>query len=201
MGKRGRQIMILLISGRNKVFNNEQKRIKYDLLKYIFLFILLWLSHPGKSQDTKSLNPENDAQYFDFWKGTWYIEKGGKPDTASNYMQITQGVNPDVWKEEWRLLTPDGKTLYSSAIRAWDKTNNKWMFVWISDNGLFQIWEGRKYGDDWYICRDFDVNGDKYLSRQGFIPVSKNRVMRISEKSHDNGKTWELRFKEYYVKQ
>jgi catechol 2,3-dioxygenase-like lactoylglutathione lyase family enzyme len=72
------------------------------------------------------------------------------------------------------------------------------MYTWVSDNGLYQVWEGRKADGNWFIYRPFDINGDNYLSRQAWIPEGPNRLMRISEKSYDDGKTWQLRFKEHF---
>ena len=76
----------------------------------------------------------------------------------------------------------------SVAIRAWDKTAKKWGFVWISDNGLYQVWETKKVGNDWYFYKKFTVGGDTYLSRQGFLPQPDGTVLRISEKTYDEKK-------------
>lgn len=117
----------------------------------------------------------------------------------ASYFEIKKGVNPYSFIEYW-YNKYDTTLLLGNAIRSWDKTNNRWMFTWISGNNLYQVWEGKKWDENWYITKYFDINGDKYLSRQGFIPQGPNRMMRISEKSYDEGKTWELRFKEFYQK-
>jgi hypothetical protein len=67
------------------------------------------------------------------------------------------------------------------------------MFSWVSDNGLFQVWQGEKVGDDWYIVREFDFEGQKFLSRQAWIPDGANRLTRVMERSTDGGKTWQTR--------
>jgi hypothetical protein len=88
----------------------------------------------------------------------------------------------------------------SRAIRAWDQVTNRWMFVWVSDNALFQVWEGRKYGDRWYIVREFDVGGRRFLSRQAWWRESPDRVARVLERSFDEGKTWEVRYRDDYAR-
>ncbi|HEX7845113.1 MAG TPA: hypothetical protein VF476_04875 [Chitinophagaceae bacterium] len=163
-------------------------------MKKLFLLLLLsaGVCH-SYSQDTNPLVLTDDAKYYNFWEGTWSrvnIETG-VVDSNARCFTVSKGVHPACWKEEWSCIK-------ATALRSWDKTNNRWMYVWVSENGLFQVWEGRKIGKDWYIFKEFDINGDKYLSRQGVIPIDKNRIMRISEKSYDNGLTWELRFKEYF---
>jgi hypothetical protein len=65
---------------------------------------------------------------------------------------------------------------------------------------LYQIWEGKKINGNWYIYKEFDINGQKFLSRQAWIPDGENKLVRISERSFDQGVTWQPRFKEYFVK-
>jgi len=162
------------------------------------LLIVFDLSAPAFGQDIKPLIENAETHYFDFWPGTWYRVVNGKMDTTSTYFNVSRGVHPAAYEEEWRMVIDSTTTLRATALRAWDKTNSRWMYTWVSDNGLFQVWEGRKVNDDWYIYRPFDISGDKYLSRQAWIPEGANRLMRISEKSYDDGKTWQLRFKEYF---
>jgi len=170
-------------------------------VKKIFLVIIFsYCVFSLKAQDVNAFSPEGDAKYYNFWEGTWYQVINNKADTSSSRFIVSKTVHPAGWYEKWRMVIDAKTTWTAEAIRAWDKTNNRWMYTWISDNGLFQVWEGRRVGDNWYIYKYFDINGDKYLSRQGWIPVEKNKLMRISEKSYDEGKTWELRFKEYYIK-
>jgi predicted enzyme related to lactoylglutathione lyase len=152
----------------------------------------------GFGQDTKPLTENAETHYYDFWPGTWYRIVNGKMDKASTRFKVSRSVHPAAFEEEWRMVIDSTTTMRATALRAWDKTNSRWMYTWVSDNGLHQVWEGRKVDGNWYIYRPFDINGDKYLSRQAWIPEGPNRLMRISEKSYDDGKTWQLRFKEYF---
>lgn len=152
----------------------------------LFLLFVI-LSVKCFAQDTKPLVLTDDAHYFDFWEGTWYVVKDDNTLDTTNYFSVKRSVNPAAFEEKWGT--------FSIAVRAWDKTNNKWGFVWVSSNGLYQVWDSRKVGDHWYIYKHFDLNGDKYLSRQGFLLQPDGTVLRISEKSYDE-KTWELRFKQ-----
>lgn len=67
--------------------------------------------------------------------------------------------------------------------------------MWVSANGLYQVWDTKKVDGHWYVFKQFTIEGDNYLSRQGFIPKPDGTVLRISEKSYDE-KTWHLRFKQ-----
>ena len=170
-------------------------------MKQLFCSVLIFCAAGSSvAQDMNAFTPEGDATYYDFWEGTWYQVVNGEPDTSSSRFIVRSTVHPAGWYEDWHMVIDSATTLAAEAIRAWDKTDSRWMYTWISDNGLHQIWEGRKSGDDWYFYRHFDVGGDKYLSRQGWIPLEEDKLMRISEKSYDQGETWELRFREYYMK-
>lgn len=155
------------------------------------LFLLFLLGTYAYAQDVKPFTPEGDAKYFDFWVGQWYeIKSDGTLDSTS-YFKVKRSVNPSAFIEEWHF----NSGMSSIAIRSWDKINNKWGFVWVSDNALYQVWDTKKVDGHWYIYRQFTINGDTYLSRQGFIPQSDGTVLRISEKTYDE-KTWEVRFKQ-----
>ena len=103
--------------------------------------------------------------------------------------RVTRSVNAAAFEEKWQF----GSGAESFALRAWDKTNNKWGFGWISDNGLFQVWDTRKVDGQWYIYKEFTIDGDTYLSRQGLLLQPDGTVLRVSEKTYDE-KKWELRF-------
>ncbi len=142
-------------------------------------------------QDMKPFIPEGDARYFDFWEGTWYDIKADNTIDSNSYFIVKKSVHPSSFIEEWH----SANGIYAVAIRAWDKTNNKWGFVWVSDNGLYQVWDTQKIEGNWYMYKQFTINGDTYLSRQSFILQSDGTVLRTSEKSYDE-KKWELRFKQ-----
>lgn len=141
-------------------------------------------------QDTLPLVESAETHYYDFWVGRWGVAKDGPVDPAGTTFSVTRGVHAGALEESW------GGALPARAFRTWDKTAGRWMHVWISQNGLFQVWEGRKVGADWYMLKEFDINGDRYLSRQAILPAGPGRAVRISERSSDGGKTWQLRFRE-----
>jgi hypothetical protein len=160
---------------------------------------LLALTAPALvgAQDALPLVESPDTHYFDFWVGTWYRIVNGRVDTSATRFQVTRGVHPGALEETWRMVV-DTNRVAARAFRAWDKTRGRWMYVWVSDNGLFQAWEGRRVGADWYFFHEFDIQGDRYLSRQGWLPAGPDRATRVSERSVDGGRTWQLRFREEY---
>jgi hypothetical protein len=175
----------------------EGARMKFrKLLGALGLLVLL--PTRARAQDIKPMEDHPEAHYFDFWEGTWNQIIDGKVDATRTMFRVRRSVHPAAFEEEWRQVIDPKTTLRAAAIRAWDKTAQRWMYVWVSENGLFQVWEGRKFGKDWYIVRPFDISGDKYLSRQAWIPNGPDRLIRVSERSNDEGRTWLLRFREEY---
>lgn len=137
-----------------------------------------------------------EANYYDHWVGEWYKEVNGKVDKLPSFV-VTQGLYRGSFEETW--IGAGGS--FSKAWRAWDNRTKKWDFAWMSVDGLFQIWKGKKVNDIWYMYNTFILdNGEEILSRQAFIPQGSSVLVRTSEHSKDNGKTWKLRFREKYIK-
>ena len=133
--------------------------------------------------------------YYDNWVGEWYQEVDGRLKETPSFV-VKRGLYHSSFEEYW--MGTGGN--FSIAWRAWDSRTKKWDFAWMSTDGLFQLWEGRKLNDVWYMHKTFIINGKEVHSRQAFIPEGENTLIRTSEHSADNGKTWTLRFREVYKK-
>jgi hypothetical protein len=172
--------------------------MRYSLWLTLLGILTTAVAIPVRAQDTRALGDDPAMRYYDFWEGTWHQLVGGRVDTTRTAFYVRRDVHPAAFVERWRLVIDSTTTLHATALRAWDKTTRRWMYTWISDNGLYQVWEGRQVGAHWYIYREFDVQGDRYLSRQAWIPNGPNRLVRTSERSDDGGRTWQTRFREEY---
>lgn len=137
---------------------------------------------------------KNDTDYFKSWVGEWYQEIDGKIAKEPRFV-VKRALYDESFEESWVM-----EGYLAKAWRAWDSRTKKWDFAWMSDNGLFQIWEGKKVGDVWYMYKTFIIEDEEVLSRQAFIFPNDMTLIRTSEHSKDEGKTWKLRFKEKYVK-
>lgn len=156
-------------------------------MRFLCVILLFLLHGTGHAQ-------ADDRHYFDFWEGRWVQEIDGLPDTTKTIFDVVRGIHPYSFEEDWTMVF-DSSRMKAKGVRVWD---GSWTYLWMSEKGHFQIWEGRKIDGNWYITRRFDIAGDRYLSRQAWIPESHDRLTRVSEKSYDDGKTWILRFREYY---
>lgn len=56
-------------------------------MRKLFLTILLMAltCNPGLSQDTAPSVKTIDANYYDFWEGTWFRYEDGQIDTSGTY--------------------------------------------------------------------------------------------------------------------
>jgi hypothetical protein len=168
-------------------------------IEWSVLVVWLFGTPIGLAAQDLSRVPDSPAQrYYDYWIGTWHREVDGRADTSDTEFRVTREPSGTVL-ERWRVKT-DGGSYHATGLRSFDKAWNRWMYVWTSDDGHFQVWQGRQVDGHWYIYREFDIAGDRYLSRQAWIPESPTRLTRVSEKSYDGGLTWELRFREFYRK-
>jgi hypothetical protein len=163
------------------------------------LAAVLVLAPVAAAQTDSGYMQSDDTHYYDFWPGTWIEVIDGVPDTTASRFEVKRSVNPSAFEERWRLVY-DGESHESVAIRSWDQTNNRWAFAWISDNALFQVWDGVKLEGEWYITKEFDIGGQKVHSRQAWIPEGENRLTRVLERSVDGGETWTTRYRGTFVK-
>lgn len=138
---------------------------------------------------------QNDSTYYQHWVGKWYKAEGNSLAESPGFV-VKRGLYSSSFEEYWMGAGGD----FSMAWRAWDSMSKKWHFSWMSTDGLFQLWEGKKVDDTWYMYKTFNINGREILSRQAFIPRGTHELIRTSEHSEDDGKTWRLRFREVYRK-
>lgn len=161
---------------------------------YLIVFTLTMTFNTVFCQNTSKTN---DSEYYNDWEGMWYEVVDGKTNEFPSFV-VTKSLYDSAFEEVW-MQGKGGH--YGKAWRAFDGRTKKWDFAWISTDGLFQLWEGKKIDDIWYIYKYFVLdNGEKVLSRQAFIINDRTHMTRTSEHSRDEGKTWALRFKEEFVK-
>ncbi len=159
---------------------------------YLVLLVVVLVAQSNFAQ---SYMQENDSLYYDTWVGEWYKEEEGVLQSMPTFV-VKRALYHSAYEEYW--MGAGGN--FSMAWRAWDSRTRKWDFAWMSTDGLFQNWEGKKVKGIWYIYKTFVINKQKVLSRQAFIPQNDTTLIRTSEHSKDNGHTWRIRFREKYIK-
>jgi len=160
--------------------------------KYKIIFSAIFIAQMSMAQNNLS---ENDSLYYNNWVGEWYKEVDGLLSNEPTFV-VKRALYNSSFEEYW--MGAGGN--FSMAWRAWDTRTQSWGFAWMSTDGLFQNWEGKKINGIWYMYKIFIIQGKEVLSRQAFIPEGEKTLIRTSEHSRDNGQTWKLRFKEIYRK-
>ena len=159
------------------------------------MFILIFLFQINGSLSQNSTFAD-DADYYKYWIGEWYEVVDGKTNVLPSFV-VGEALYAGSFEETW--IGKGGN--FGKAWRAWDSRTKKWDFAWMSTDGLFQLWEGKKENGVWYMYKYFTLDdGEEILSRQAFRITDKNSMTRTSEHSRDDGKTWKMRFKEIYTK-
>ncbi len=149
----------------------------------------------GTSSLAQSNPLSSDSMYYASWVGEWYKVEDDQLSNKPTFI-VKRGLYASSFEEYW--IEAGGN--FSMAWRAWDSRTQKWDFAWMSTDGLFQLWQGKKVDTTWYMLKTFIIDDKEVFSRQAFIPKGENELIRTSEHSMDNGKTWRLRFREKYRK-
>lgn len=136
-----------------------------------------------------------DLHYYDGWPGDWHRIEGGRVDSLPTFV-VRQGPGHSFLENWYQVI--EGKREPSFGLRSWDPETSSWRLIWVADPDYFQIWDGLKTADGWYIIRRFGEGDDSFLSRQAWFPQGPDRFYRTIERSTDDGKSWTFRYREHY---
>ncbi len=121
---------------------------------------------PGRATSfAQSDTPLSDSLYYDNWVGEWYQVINDSISSTPTFV-VKRALYHSSYEEYW--MGAGGN--FSMAWRAWDNRTKSWDFAWMSSDGLFQSWEGKKVDGIWYMYKTFIIGNDTVLSRQAFIP-------------------------------
>jgi hypothetical protein len=157
------------------------------------LLLIGTASHAQVPSSTPAASVE--LSYYDNWPGVWHRIDGDRIDSLPTFI-VRRGPGTSFLENWYQVI--DGKREPSFALRSWDPATGSWRLIWVSDPDYFQIWDGIRLPDGWYIIRRFGEGADSFLSRQAWIPEGADRLYRTIERSTDGGKTWTFRYREFY---
>ncbi|HUF10726.1 MAG TPA: hypothetical protein VMO47_15505 [Rhodothermales bacterium] len=162
---------------------------------YIIVACLIGLIADDAHGQQLPATDSSDVHYYDHWPGVWHRVDGERIDSLATF-EVQRGPG-NSFLENWYLVI-DGERSRSFGLRSWDPETNTWRLVWVADPGLFQIWDGIKLPEGWYIRRQFGEGADAFLSRQAWILQGPNRLLRTIERSTDGGRTWSIRYRDLF---
>jgi len=138
-----------------------------------------------------ALAPSETAQY-DFMKGHWNLEiTNYRPDgtEAKNKATIT-----GKWIVEGFVFQHDFKSPYAagSEFRAWDPTKKKWVGYNIYAGSQWRDVEAEfTDGKMIVLISAWNARFGSFLNRETYSEIEKDSFTVRSERSFDEGKTWE----------
>ena len=156
--------------------------------------VLLVVASGARGQQAAP-SDSSDVHYYDRWPGVWHRVPGNVVDSLPT-CEVRRGPG-NSFLEEWSLVV-DGKRSPSFGLRSWDPATKTWKLVWVADPDHFQIWDGIKQPNGWYVTRQFGEGASAFLSRQAWIPQGEDRLLRTIERSTDGGRSWTVRYRDVY---
>lgn len=169
------------------------KRVIYSLA----IASAVGLAPPASAQQPPgaAAADSSDLHYYDRWPGVWYKVLGDSLEAEPTF-RVRRGPGTS-FLEDWRLVI-DGKPTPSFGLRAWDPPTQTWRLIWVADPDYFQVWDGQKRTDGWYITRQFGEGSSAFLSRQAWILTASGELLRTIERSTDGGRSWTVRLRETF---
>lgn len=175
-------------------------------MKRLALFLLLALSiqigsiHQSARAASPQLpdtTPPPEASQFDFLVGDWTFTAHTKnprlPPRYSGRWTARRALGGFGITDEWRILTPDGKTAYLGfTARVYDRKTKSWKLQflnvfagrWSTQHALFRDGEMHLWWDD------EEPDGRPFTVRVRYFDIRPDGFRWEMNRSYDGGATW-----------
>ena len=168
-------------------FENIRKDPRYDALRERALD----LSYPCRTAA--------ESRAFDFWLGEWDVYPTGNPNFKAGFNKITKAAQGCVILENWQAA---GGPHEGMSINYFDFTDRKWKQKWAGSGQDVQDFYDGEYVDKAmrfkYIGRNPD--GTTFTGRLTFSDLAPGKVRQHSERTDDEGKTWQTVYDLTYIR-
>ncbi len=134
------------------------------------------------------------ARQFDYWIGEWdvYTQQGQKAGTNS-IQRIEDGC---LLMENWSgIYGGTGKSInfFDNSIKAWRQ-------IWVDNRGSSSEFRGQYQDSVMDFRGEKTFQGVKAKTRLRFFFMSSEKVRQLSERSTDDGKTWQTNYDFIYIR-
>lgn len=161
-----------------------------NFLIIIFMYALLL------NAQTQKPCSDPAASQFDFWVGDWNLtwsNQNGETQTGTN--KIEKILGGCVIAENFNS---DDINFTGKSFSVYSPTKEKWLQTWVDNNGSYLDFEGEMKDDKMILSRSFIKAEQQTEQRMIFYNISDDSFDWNWERSLDEGKTWELRWKIHY---
>lgn len=163
--------------------------------KTYLLFLILVLNFSSPAQSLQS----PDSTLFDFWIGEWnltWTNSAGKTEKGRN--QIIKILDGKVIQENFSDETGKFK---GTSISVYNPAKKIWHQAWADNQGGYFDFEGAVEGEKRiFKTKMKEEHGQKIIQRMVFYKITPTSITWDWELSRDNGTTWELQWRIYYVR-
>ena len=141
-----------------------------------------------------------DARYkeFDFWLGTWDVRPNGQPAAAPARNVITKIHDGCVVLETWIAPASTGQ-----SFNIYDRTRGKWFQKWVDNFGGLHEYAGELRDGNMVYEGDMPAprpSTNRVRVRLTFFNRSDGSVRQFSERTTDNGATWQVNYDLIYTR-
>lgn len=141
-----------------------------------------------------------EAAQFDFWIGEWKLEwkdQSGKIQFGTN--SITKILDGCVIEENFD--GGESMPLKGKSNSVYNSFTKKWYQTWVDNTGGYLDFIGSFVNDKMILNREYiDQSGKRIMQRMVWYNISKNELDWNWERSEDEGKTWEVKWKIHYTR-
>lgn len=171
-------------------------------LRILFAILFMWVITAGTAHAQTNIGELNPAQYFDFWVGTWELtweDADGSTAYGSNHIEKILGGN--VIKENFKASSGSYKGFVGKSFSVYNPRTEKWKQTWVDNEGGYLDFTGVVEGNKRIFKREgVNQEGEKILQRMVFYDITETSFTWDWQISEDNGQTWQLRWRIFYVR-
>lgn len=153
---------------------------------------------PGSCQN--HLDTPEPKHYFDFWLGEWELTwENEDGTTAAGSNTIEQILGGHVIRESFKALTGDMAGFTGESYSVYNAGTGEWKQTWVDNQGAYLDFTGEFSGNRRIFKRTaVSPEGDEFLQRMVFYDISEQSLTWDWETSHDDGETWQLKWRIHY---
>lgn len=174
----------------------EKRKVIYSFL-LIFLTVVFLNGQNNSNSTGKRSQPcteKTESGQFNFWLGEWDVTIQGEKIADSRISSIEGNC---IILEQYSQS--DGYT--GESFNFYNPISGKWRQVWVDKEHNISEFSG-EYHDNaiYYEGATYSSNGIKVLRKMTLFNLGPDKVRQLSQRSTDNGKTWNVNYDFLYVR-
>lgn len=135
---------------------------------------------------------------FDFWLGSWDVRPNGQQGAPVGRNVISKIHDGCVVLESWSAPGSTGQ-----SFNIYDRTRGKWFQKWVDNGGGLHEYAGELRDGNMVFDGDMPAPGpstSRVRTRLTFFNRPDGSVRQFSERTTDNGATWQVNYDFIYTK-